>query len=53
MIGLSYELFLGYQDQYFSALGVSFANVMPYLVMIIVLMVRPWGLFGTRDVRRV
>lgn len=52
-IGLAYELFLGYYQQYFSALGNTFADVMPYLVMILILLVRPSGLFGTRDVRRV
>jgi branched-chain amino acid transport system permease protein len=27
--------------------------VSPYLVMIVILMVRPYGLFGTPEVRRV
>jgi branched-chain amino acid transport system permease protein len=35
------------------ALGSGFDDVMPYLVMIVILMVRPFGLFGTKEVRRV
>lgn len=37
----------------FSFLGTGFAGVMPYVVMLIVLLVRPYGLFGTEEVRRV
>jgi branched-chain amino acid transport system permease protein len=31
----------------------SFDDVMPYIVMVIILLVRPFGLFGTKEVRRV
>lgn len=31
----------------------QFAAVLPYLVMIAVLLIRPFGLFGSRDVRRI
>ena len=34
-------------------LGNNFSDVAPYLLMIIVLLVRPYGLFGTRPVERV
>jgi branched-subunit amino acid ABC-type transport system permease component len=27
--------------------------VFPYLIMIVILLVRPYGLFGSREVRRV
>jgi branched-chain amino acid transport system permease protein len=37
----------------FSFLGTGFAGVMPYVVMLAVLLVRPYGLFGTPEVRRV
>lgn len=37
----------------FSFLGTGFAGIMPYLVMLAVLLVRPYGLFGTEEVRRV
>lgn len=53
IIGLAYELALGYQDQYLSSLGTGFAEVMPYLVMIVILLIRPSGLFGTGEVRRI
>ena len=34
-------------------LGQSFSDVFPYVVMIAVLLIRPYGLFGTREVRRI
>jgi branched-chain amino acid transport system permease protein len=33
--------------------GSNFSDVAPYILMIIVLMVRPYGLFGTRPVERI
>lgn len=36
-----------------SFLGVGFSGVMPYIVMLVVLLVRPYGLFGTEEIRRV
>ncbi|OFW66386.1 MAG: branched-chain amino acid ABC transporter permease [Actinobacteria bacterium RBG_16_68_21] len=42
-----------YQPQYASFLGKGFSQVVPYLVMFIVLLVRPYGLFGTKEVERV
>jgi branched-chain amino acid transport system permease protein len=35
------------------SLGSEFADVVPYLIMLVVLLVRPYGLFGTREVTRV
>jgi len=37
----------------FAFLGVGFAGAMPYIVMLVVLLVRPYGLFGTEEIRRV
>jgi branched-chain amino acid transport system permease protein len=34
-------------------LGVGFAGIVPYLMMLLVLLVRPYGLFGTEEIRRV
>lgn len=34
-------------------LGTGFGGVVPYLVMLIVLLIRPYGLFGTEEIRRV
>jgi branched-chain amino acid transport system permease protein len=35
------------------AFGSGFTEVVPYLVMIVILLIRPQGLFGTKHVRRV
>jgi len=42
-----------YQPQYAEFLGKNFSQVVPYLVMFIVLLVRPYGLFGTEEVERI
>jgi branched-chain amino acid transport system permease protein len=42
-----------YQPQYAEFLGRNFSQVVPYLVMFIVLLFRPHGLFGTKEVERV
>ncbi len=52
IIGVIQELTAGYQPQYASWLGQNFYLVAPYVVMIIVLLVRPYGLFGTRPAER-
>jgi branched-chain amino acid transport system permease protein len=52
LIGLAETLTQGYQDQ-LSFLGQGFAAVMPYVVMVAVLIVRPTGLFGTTEATRV
>ena len=53
IIGLAEVYTATYQGQYASFLGSNFSQVVPYLVMFIVLLVRPYGLFGTREVERV
>lgn len=52
MIGVAEALAAGYQDQ-LVFLGRGFGDVVPYVVMIAVLLVRPSGLFGTRELHRV
>jgi len=47
VIGITQSLTAGYQ-----ILGERFYTVMPYVVMIIILMVRPYGLFGTKEASR-
>jgi branched-chain amino acid transport system permease protein len=42
-----------YQPQHAEFLGRNFSQVVPYLVMFIVLLFRPHGLFGTKEVERV
>jgi branched-chain amino acid transport system permease protein len=53
IIGLTQTLTAGYQNEYAPWLGSGFSDVMPYFVMIAILLVRPYGLFGTKEVRRV
>jgi branched-chain amino acid transport system permease protein len=53
IIGITQALTAGYQQDIAPWLGDNFAAVMPYVVMILILLVRPYGLFGTREVRRV
>ncbi|MDE0188758.1 MAG: branched-chain amino acid ABC transporter permease [bacterium] len=36
-----------------SLFGTGFSGIVPYLVMMIVLFIRPYGIFGTAEVRRV
>jgi branched-chain amino acid transport system permease protein len=52
VIGLSSALAAGYQEQ-LSGLGTGLADVAPYLVMVLVLLVRPNGLFGAKELSRV
>jgi branched-chain amino acid transport system permease protein len=53
IIGIVQNLTAGYQPRYAKFLGGGFGGVMPYAVMIVILLIRPYGLFGTRDVRRI
>lgn len=53
VIGVAELLTAGYQAELFPELPSGFSAVMPYVVMVVVLLVRPAGLFGTREVRRV
>jgi branched-chain amino acid transport system permease protein len=53
IIGVTQTLTAGYQDDYAPWLGSGFQSVMPYVVMLLILLVRPYGLFGTKEVKRV
>jgi branched-chain amino acid transport system permease protein len=53
IIGIFEGLTVTYQGEYFPFLGGNFSQVVPYLVMLVVLLVRPYGLFGTPEVERV
>ncbi len=53
IIGLVEELTAGYQPNDASWLGANFYSVAPYIVMIVVLLIRPYGLFGSRPAERV
>ena len=52
MIGVAQQLAAGYQDE-LSFLGRGLSNVVPYVVLFVVLLWRPSGLFGTRELTRV
>jgi len=52
-IGLA-EVFAGnYLAKYTDTLGNGYALIVPYVVMLLVLLFRPYGLFGTPEIRRV
>jgi len=53
LIGVTEVMTAGYQAGHFDFIGANFSSVMPYVVMVLILLVRPYGLFGTREVRRV
>lgn len=52
IMGLSESLASGYQAE-ISFLGQGFGSVMPWVVMLLVLLAKPSGLFGTKAVARV
>lgn len=52
LLGLLEVLTAGYLNTAMGAFGKNFHLVMPYLVMIIFLVVRPYGLFGQKKVER-
>jgi branched-chain amino acid transport system permease protein len=52
-VGVVESLVGTYQGDYAPWLGNNFAVVSPYVLMLLVLLMRPYGLFGTREVIRV
>ena len=52
-IGVVEALVGGYGADLHPVLGGDFFLVVPYLLMLLVLLVRPYGLFGTREVERI
>lgn len=53
IIGITEALASSYQAQYAPWLGGNFSQVVPWVVMLVVLLVRPYGLYGTEEVERV
>lgn len=53
VIGLALDLTAGYESNLAGVLGAGFHDIMPYLLMILVLLIRPYGLFGSRKVERI
>ena len=52
VVGVAEVMTQGYASE-LSFLGLGFHTVMPYVVMVLVLLARPSGLFGTRELHRV
>lgn len=52
-VGIAIALTKAFQPIALPWLGNGFANVVPYLIMLIVLLIKPYGLFGTKEVQRV
>ena len=53
IIGLTQDLTAGYESHFVNIVGASFHEITPYILMIIILLIRPYGLFGTRKVERI
>jgi len=53
LVGLVESFFATYQGEYLPWLGQNFSLVSPYVLLLVVLLVRPYGIFGTREVERV
>ena len=53
LIGLLEAYTVAYQADYLEFLGGNFQNVVAWVAMFAILLVRPYGLFGTREVERV
>jgi branched-chain amino acid transport system permease protein len=52
-VGVVESFVATYQDDFAPWLGNNFSLVSPYVLLLIVLLVKPYGLFGTREVERV
>ncbi|WP_405151009.1 branched-chain amino acid ABC transporter permease [Sphaerisporangium sp. NBC_01403] len=52
VVGVTEALMTGYQNQ-LAFLGRGIGDVAPFLVMVVILLLRPAGLFGTRETARV
>ena len=52
-VGVVESFVAAYQGEYAPWLGQNFSLVSPYVLLLIVLLVKPYGLFGTREVERV
>jgi len=53
IIGVAESAASIYLVEYNNVLGSGFSAIIGYIIMLIVLLVRPYGIFGTEEVRRV
>jgi branched-chain amino acid transport system permease protein len=52
IIGIVEEMTKGYADRVPEFLGHNFHTVTPYIVLVAIMLIRPYGLFGTKEVER-
>lgn len=52
LVGVTESLATGYQSD-LTFLGRGLGDLAPYLVMVAILLIRPAGLFGTKELARV
>ena len=53
IMGIVEVMTAGYSDKLPEFLGANFQRVTPYVVLVLILLIRPYGLFGTKEVQRV
>ncbi len=53
IVGVLQEVVAQYQQYFPEWMGGNISVITPYVVMLLVLLIRPYGLFGTREVERV
>ncbi len=53
VMGIVEVMTAGYSERIPEFLGANFHRVTPYVVLVVILLVRPYGLFGTKAVQRV
>ena len=53
VMGVVETMTAGYSDRLPEWVGANFNRVTPYVVLVAILLIRPYGIFGTKEVRRV
>jgi len=53
LVGVAQQVVSSYHRDLFPSLGTNIGSITPWVVMLLVLMVRPYGLFGTKEIERV
>jgi len=53
IVGVAQQVVSAYHSEWFPGLDTNTGSIAPYLVMMLVLLVRPYGLFGTKEIERV
>lgn len=53
LVGVAQQVVASYHRDLFPSLDTNIGAITPYIVMLLVLLVRPYGLFGTKEIERV